>query len=575
VLISLRTQIRGTGFVILVSLLLPAGCTRERVEPVAKQGMVVDITGDGAAAAGRDAMLRGGNAMDAAMTTAMLEPCLTLGRKVSYAGIIAVVYYDAASGKVYDLDADYNTVRGETDPLTIPGPSNGDERADRNFRYKPSGRTALVPGFLAGVEAAHQRFGKRPFAEIVEPAIRCAEDGVRLTPGNFKVLDRQRDVLDRLPETKAIFTRPDGSRYWPFQLLRQPALAETLRAIVRNGVRSHIYEGPWAREFVAAVQRDGGRMTMDDLAAYQPRWIEPVHGHFNGYDVYAHGRPPALGGVQLIEALNIATAAGVSAQPAYGKDPVTLFNLMQIGKVSILLSVPELRDPVAESLDLDLTPQSRLDPRTSTALWNAMRAGKLPRFIKVPQPASEHTDVAIAVDAQGNVAAVVHTMNTRNWGASGIFVGGISIPDSASFQQTTMARLAPGARLPDTLTLGVALKDGKPALGFGSAGEGAHMRTFAALVSTLGRGLTPQQAIDEPGLGMFTAQRGARELVGIVGRGQFDAAYKDALRKLGQPVMEDDASRGYWEGISIDPHTQLLHGGSMRDIGGRRGVAGL
>jgi gamma-glutamyltranspeptidase len=129
--------------------------------------------------------------------------------------------------------------------------------------------------------------------------------------------------------------------------------------------------------------------------------------------------------------------------------------------------------------------------------------------------------------------------------------------------------------LPDTLTLGVALKDGKPALGFGSAGEGAHMRTFAALVSTLGRGLTPQQAIDEPGLGMFTAQRGARELVGIVGRGQFDAAYKDALRKLGQPVMEDDASRGYWEGISIDPHTQLLHGGSMRDIGGRRGVAGL
>jgi gamma-glutamyltranspeptidase / glutathione hydrolase len=113
------------------------------------------------------------------------------------------------------------------------------------------------------------------------------------------------------------------------------------------------------------------------------------------------------------------------------------------------------------------------------------------------------------VDEQGNVAALVHSINTTNWGATGIFVNGISVPDSASFQQWEIAQLPPGARLPAAIAPGIALKNGKPVLGFGDAGFGVHMRTIAALVSVLGKGMTPQQAINAPSIGGFVISKAA------------------------------------------------------------------
>jgi gamma-glutamyltranspeptidase/glutathione hydrolase len=95
-----------------------------------------------------------------------------------------------------------------------------------------------------------------------------------------------------------------------------------------------------------------------------------------------------------------------------------------------------------------------------------------------------HSDAVVAVDAAGNMAAVVHTINTVNWGSTGIFVGGISIPDSAAFQQPAIAARAPGSRLPDFTNPGVALRDGKPALTFSGIGTGVDVRTLGALVPT-------------------------------------------------------------------------------------------
>jgi gamma-glutamyltranspeptidase len=106
---------------------------------------------------------------------------------------------------------------------------------------------------------------------------------------------------------------------------------------------------------------------------------------------------------------------------------------------------------------------------------------------------------------------------------------------------------------------------GKPVLGFGAIGSGSYMRTFAALVSVLGKGMTPQQAINAPSIGGFGASKEAPgELAGMVGAGEFDDAYLQALRKLGQPVEEDNAERGYWIGVSIDQTNGTLHGGALR-----------
>lgn len=506
--------------------------------------------------------------MDAVMTTAMLQPCLAAGSYVSYAGILALVYYDAATNEVYSLDAGYNTVRGEKYPRTIPGPSvaaqveNGPGNA---INYEPSGRTALVPGFLAGVEAGHARFGKLPFAEIVDPAIRCAENGFEYTPSLFHSVRAREAVLDRLAETKAVFRKANGERYAVGEIFRQPELAKTLRAVVKEGVREHIYKGDWARAFVDAVRRDGGHMALEDLASYQPTWNDPVRGKFNGYDVYAFGRPAHFGAA-LIESLNLATSARLVQLPTYDRSPQTLFYLMQIGRISMIHNA-RLEARVSRALGVDFSPESRLDQHTADVLWSKMQSRGFPEVSAILRKSSAHTDVVVAVDARSNVAALVHSINTVNWGATGIFVNGISVPDSASLQQWEIAQLPPGARLAPTIAPGIAFKNGKPVLGFGAAGFGGHMRTIAALVSVLGKGMTPQQAINAPSIGGFTvSKQSAGEVTGTVAAGDFDETYLKELRDLGQPVEEDNAARGYWIGVSIDPMNGTLHGGALREL---------
>src|SRR5262249_597830 len=109
-----------------------------------------------AARAGLEALKQGGNALDAALTTAITQVAVTAGPPISYFGLMSVVYYDAKTGKVYTMNAEWNTVRGETEPLTIPGSLNmASEDGLRGTAV--SGRTALVGGFMKGVGSAHAR----------------------------------------------------------------------------------------------------------------------------------------------------------------------------------------------------------------------------------------------------------------------------------------------------------------------------------------------------------------------------------------------------------------------------------
>ena len=98
--------------------------------------------------AGLEALKQGGSAADAALTTSLAQIALAAGSYVSYAGAMTVVYFEAATGKTYAMNARFNTLLEENDPLSIP------------VSGIPSGRTALVPGFMAGAQALHDRFGR-------------------------------------------------------------------------------------------------------------------------------------------------------------------------------------------------------------------------------------------------------------------------------------------------------------------------------------------------------------------------------------------------------------------------------
>src|SRR5262247_3441326 len=241
-----------------------------------EKGMVAVTSGAFSARIGLEALQQGGSAADAALATSLAQIALDAGAPISYAGILTMVYYDAASKKVYSLNAGYNTVLEEKDPFTIPGMG------------KPSGRTALVPGFFAGVQAAHDRFGKLPFASLFEPAILFAEKGFYLDGALSWYIDSQKSGLTRLPETKRLFTKENGELHKAGDLFKQPQLAETLRRVAAKGA-DYVYQGEWAKKFVAAAQSEGGKMTLADLKAYRPTWAEPLQTSYHGYQVYTLG----------------------------------------------------------------------------------------------------------------------------------------------------------------------------------------------------------------------------------------------------------------------------------------------
>jgi gamma-glutamyltranspeptidase / glutathione hydrolase len=541
-----------------------------RAGPKSRLGMVSGTTGAKAVEGGVGILKQGGTAADAALATAMGQVCLAAGSWVSYAGLMTMVYYEASSGKVYNMNAAFNTVKGETDPLTIPGIKLTDLKGFDSFTYPPSGRTALVPGFMAGVEAAHQRFGKLPLRAVFQSAIDCAENGIEWAAGNAQQYAFREKVLGRLPQTKAVFAKADGSAPKVGETFKQPALAATLRK-ASDGIGSYMYRGEWAKELVAAVQRDGGKMTLEDLAAYEVQWSEPAKSSYHGYDIHAHGLP-ASGGVHLLEAMNLAELGKLERMEHYSKSPLMLYWLAQIAKPSFLLSPAAMAaDPTAaeriRQLGLDMPLSARADKRAAERLWKAIQEGQLPG-IKPPELRSAHSDGVVVVDRWGNIAALVHSINTLTWGATGIFVGGVSIPDAAAFQQGAIAEIPPGSRLADQTNPGLVTRNGKPYMGFAAIGPGLHIRSIAALIGVLDFNLTPQEAINRPGLGMFDFANQSRLTVGAK---EFAPAYLEELKALGQDVVENDQMRGYWVGVQIDQETGELHGGSIRELelGGR------
>jgi gamma-glutamyltranspeptidase / glutathione hydrolase len=506
---------------------------------------VVAVTSDAfAARVGLEALRQGGSAADAALATALAQVALKGGSTISYAGILMMVYYDAASKKVYSLNAGYNTIQEEKDPLTIPRMGT------------PSGRSALVPGFFAGVQAAHDRFGKLSFASLFEPAISLAEKGVIVDPLLGFFIDSQKGVLTRRPETKRLFTKENGEFYKTGDLFKQPQLAETLRKVASQGA-DYIYQGEWAKKFVAAAQSEGSRITLADLRAYRAIWSEPAQTSYQGYQVYSLGHP-SLGGVNTIEALNLLEVADLKRRGHYTTSPEALYDFIQICRAGLFLSFqPEIVKMQAPELDLSL--ESRVKKETARLLWQKMREPDWQKRFSEFKPmgtGNNHSAGVVTVDARGNVAAVLHSINTLYWGATGIFVDGVSIPDSASFQQAQIAKLKLGDRLPEIADPVIVLKDGKPYLASSAIGSALHSTTMNNLVNVLDFGMDLKKSIYTPNLMGPLVGRPVWDAEALA-EGDFAENLVQAVIAKGQAIKllskaEARAQCGYWVAIQID-----------------------
>jgi gamma-glutamyltranspeptidase/glutathione hydrolase len=262
-------------------------------EPVhAAHGIVVSIH-ELASRAGVEIMQAGGNAVDAAVATGF-----ALAVVHSPAGNIGgggFMLMRMADGKVHFLDYREKAPAAATANMFLDAHGNVIEDASV-VGYKAIG----VPGSVAGMVYAEQKYGKLTLKKVMGPAIRLAREGYALSW--IEARDFRHDKhLGEFAESRRIFQR-DGNYYQPGEIFHQPELARTLERIAAKP--DDFYHGALARELAAAMQKGGGLITADDLAHYEVKEREPVRGTYREYEVIS-APPPSSGGTVLIESLNI------------------------------------------------------------------------------------------------------------------------------------------------------------------------------------------------------------------------------------------------------------------------------
>jgi gamma-glutamyltranspeptidase/glutathione hydrolase len=191
-----------------------------------------------------------------------------------------------------------------------------------------------------------------------------------------------------------------------------------------------------------------------------------------------------------------------------------------------------------------------------------------------PMPAPNHSSSVVAVDEQGNVAALLHSCNCLLWGTTGIFVDGVSIPDAAVIQREAISRAGHGNRLPLTTNPVIVLKGNRPVLASSAIGSGLQAVTLQNLINVLDQGMAPRIAVAQPNfqgpfVGLQATGWSPPQLTKEVLDRGFPGSVVTGLKKRGQDVYEGQAGgaqSGYWIGIQIDPKSGALSGGATQRL---------
>jgi gamma-glutamyltranspeptidase/glutathione hydrolase len=492
---------------------------------------------------GMDILVRGGSAVDAAIASALARITHNMGWIVSFAGIYMMVYYEADTGKVYSLNACFKTPLEEDDPLSIPRSGI------------PNARAVLVPGFMAGIQAAHQRFGRLAFADLFQPAIELAENGFPLTSWMIDTIRDYWYVLGILPETRNVFLK---RRYGLFRgyetgdLFFQPELAHTLRQVASQGAE-YMYTGEWGRRFVEIIQREGGKITLRDMEEYAPVWSDPAHTTYNGYDIFALGEP-SLGAMNVVVAINMMEYADLMNLPHASESSEALYRLMYSSRVGEFFYPPYTPEILKSYIpEADFSYHQRADKQNARFIWDRIESGEWPeierQIARRGYSGPSHSEAIIAMDAQGNVAAVCHTINADYWGNSGIFVEGVSIPGAGYFQQQVMDKVGPGTHLPDTTNPLIVLQNGLPVYASSCIGSDLHSATVQNLYNQLNFDMSMSESRATP---KFQSVSWDSALAQKVQSNQFSQGLIDAVRAMGIDILlVNQGASEYWIGLRV------------------------
>ncbi|WP_416414486.1 gamma-glutamyltransferase [Pantoea sp. App145] len=506
-----------------------------------------------AAQAGTRVLLAGGNAVDAAIATAAT---LTVVEPVS----------NGLGSDAFAMVWDGKQLHGLNSSGTAPSHWTTDwfaERYGRNaqghaHRPERGWDSVTVPGAIAAWGTLHQRFGRLPFAQLLETAIDIAERGVTIAPMVARKWRAAVPLLRGQPGFAEAFM-PDGRAPETGERFIMPGAAHTLRILSEHGPRS-FYEGEVAEAIVNWAKQSGGYLTRDDLAGYQPEWVTPISKKYRGYDVFE--LPPNGQGIAALIALGILEKFDLSSFPV---DSIASQHL-QIEAMK--LAFADVYAYVADPSSMHITPQQMLDDDYLT-----QRARQIDLNRSTPvlpgMPASGGTVYLTTADESGMMVSFIQS-NYMGFGSGVVVPGyGISLQNrGAGFSSAPESAnvVAPGKRPFHTIIPGFLMKDGKPQMSFGVMGGDmqpqGHVQTLVRMIDYQQQ---PQAACDAP------RWKVNKDYSVDLEQG-FDSQVTDGLRQLGHELksvndsyMDFGSGQFIWRLSDDNDHGYVAASDSRRD----------
>ncbi len=530
----------------------------ERAIPVeAENGMVV-TSHFLATREALNVLKKGGNAVDAAVTAAFAL-AVTQPRSGNIGGGGFMLISMQSTGSVIAIDYREKAPAAASKNMFLDDNGGVDKNLSR-FSHRSAG----VPGTVAGLAVALEKFGTLSLAEALQPAIKLAEQGFIVTPRFSKGVNSRAGVLKKWESSRKIFYKKDGSDYGPGDRFKQPDLALTLRRIEKRG-QAGFYEGQTAALIVAEMVKNQGLITAEDLKNYRPVIRKPVQGTYRGFDIYSMS-PPSSGGIHVLQILNILEHYPIAS---LGHNSAKTIHLMAeamkyayADRARYLGDTDFVKVPVQGLIAKSYARHIRekinpLKPRISSDIRHGEPAG---------YESDETTHFSI-VDRFGNAVSNTYTINFSY--GSGIVVAGAGfllnnemddfsakpgVPNAYGLIGGESNRIQAGKRMLSSMSPTIVKQQGKNILVVGSPGGSRIITTtLQVIMNVIDHGLNIQSAINAPRIHHQWLPDEIRIEEGI------SSDTITLLRQMGHTVKQK-RSMGAIQGILVDDG--VLYGGA-------------
>lgn len=466
---------------------------------IADQAMVVSAHPI-ASKVGREVMQKGGNAVDAAIATQFALAVVYPGAGNIGGGGFMVSRM--ANGETASLD--YR----EKAPIAGGRDMYLDDNGDVISMASVRGHLAAgVPGTVAGLEAAHKKYGKLDWASLVQPAIDLAANGWALTAREAGGLNGNRKVFIQYNTVQPdFFLTEEGNEWKEGDTVSIPELAKTLELIRDNG-RDGFYKGKTAELIVAEMERGNGLISLEDLEQYEAEWRKPVTGEYRGYE-FISMPPPSSGGIALAQLFNAVEPYDLSKMGFHSPEAIHLMAEAErraYADRAAHLGDPDFYDvPRAGMTDKNYT-ETRM---TSFNPERATPSTEIGAGTPAPKESEETTHLSV-VDQWGNAVSVTTTLNGGM--GSKVFVGGAGFllnnemddfsakpgtPNMYGLVGGEANAIEPRKRMLSSMTPSIVAKDGKLFMVVGTPGGSTIITSvFQTIVNVIDFDMTMQQAV--------------------------------------------------------------------------------